>query len=296
MPHSLFRHDQQHPRAGAAAHAVSAYKDNAAVVEGFRRPALPLRCATPANTAPRPLPTARSASRSKPTTIRPRSRRFPGASTGAGGEIRDEGATGRGGRPKAGLTGFSASRTCASRPCRSRGSSRAQLNPRMASALEIMLDGPLGGGRVQQRVRPAQPDRLFPQLRACRPRSAGRRPRLRQADHARRRPRRDRPPTGREAAAAARRCGHRARRPGDADRPGRRRGQSRSPPGDSREDAGFRLGAARQPGDGAALPGSDRPLRRAGRRQSDPLQCTTSAPAACPMPSRNCCTIPASAA
>ncbi len=38
-----------------------------------------------------------------PTAISP----FPGASTGAGGEIRDEGATGRGARPKAGLTGFS---------------------------------------------------------------------------------------------------------------------------------------------------------------------------------------------
>ena len=37
-----------------------------------------------------------------PTAISP----FPGASTGAGGEIRDEGATGRGGKPKAGLTGF----------------------------------------------------------------------------------------------------------------------------------------------------------------------------------------------
>ena len=40
-----------------------------------------------------------------PTAISP----FPGASTGAGGEIRDEGATGRGARPKAGLTGFSVS-------------------------------------------------------------------------------------------------------------------------------------------------------------------------------------------
>ena len=40
-----------------------------------------------------------------PTAISP----FPGASTGAGGEIRDEGATGRGSRPKAGLTGFSVS-------------------------------------------------------------------------------------------------------------------------------------------------------------------------------------------
>ncbi len=40
-----------------------------------------------------------------PTAISP----FPGASTGAGGEIRDEGATGRGAKPKAGLTGFTVS-------------------------------------------------------------------------------------------------------------------------------------------------------------------------------------------
>ena len=40
-----------------------------------------------------------------PTAISP----FPGASTGAGGEIRDEGATGRGSKPKAGLTGFTVS-------------------------------------------------------------------------------------------------------------------------------------------------------------------------------------------
>ena len=56
-----------------------------------------------------------------PTAIAP----FPGASTGAGGEIRDEGATGRGGKPKAGLTGFR-SRTCASPSCRSRGKRRAR--------------------------------------------------------------------------------------------------------------------------------------------------------------------------
>ena len=75
-----------------------------------------------------------------PTAISP----FPGAATGSGGEIRDEGATGRGGRPKAGLTGFSVSNL------RIPGA----LQPwekdfgkpgRMASALEIMLEGPLGG-------------------------------------------------------------------------------------------------------------------------------------------------------
>ena len=74
-----------------------------------------------------------------PTAIAP----FPGASTGAGGEIRDEGATGRGGRPKAGLCGFSVSHLRIPTLPQPWETPRA-LNPRMASAFEIMLDGPLG--------------------------------------------------------------------------------------------------------------------------------------------------------
>ena len=75
-----------------------------------------------------------------PTAISP----FPGAATGSGGEIRDEAATGRGARPKAGLTGFSVShldipglefpwRTEFGKP------------GRIASSLEIMIEGPIGG-------------------------------------------------------------------------------------------------------------------------------------------------------
>jgi phosphoribosylformylglycinamidine synthase len=82
-----------------------------------------------------------------PTAISP----FPGAATGVGGEIRDEGATGRGAKPKAGLAGFSVSnlnipgfmqpwefadpdkKTVYGRP------------ERIASALRIMLEGPIGG-------------------------------------------------------------------------------------------------------------------------------------------------------
>jgi phosphoribosylformylglycinamidine synthase len=75
-----------------------------------------------------------------PTAIAP----FPGASTGAGGEIRDEGATGRGGKPKAGLTGFSVSHLRIPTLPQPWEAPRA-LNPRMAPALDIMLDGPLGG-------------------------------------------------------------------------------------------------------------------------------------------------------
>jgi phosphoribosylformylglycinamidine synthase len=67
-----------------------------------------------------------------PTAISP----FPGASTGAGGEIRDEGATGRGSKPKAGLTGFTVSKLFDS----------AYGKPEhIASPLQIMTEGPLGG-------------------------------------------------------------------------------------------------------------------------------------------------------
>ena len=75
-----------------------------------------------------------------PTAIAP----FPGASTGSGGEIRDEGATGTGAKPKAGLNGFSVSNL------------RLPELPQpweedfgkpehIASALDIMIEGPIGG-------------------------------------------------------------------------------------------------------------------------------------------------------
>jgi len=76
-----------------------------------------------------------------PTAISP----FPGASTGAGGEIRDEGATGRGAKPKAGLTGFTVSNLQlpdALQPWEVPAYGKPQ---RIASALQIMIDGPLGG-------------------------------------------------------------------------------------------------------------------------------------------------------
>ena len=76
-----------------------------------------------------------------PTAISP----FPGASTGAGGEIRDEGATGRGARPKAGLTGFSVSNLHL--PGTDEPWERAPIGKpgHIASALQIMTEGPLGG-------------------------------------------------------------------------------------------------------------------------------------------------------
>ena len=93
-----------------------------------------------------------------PTAISP----FPGASTGAGGEIRDEGATGRGAKPKAGLTGFTVSNLLlpdAQRPWENAADVTAKGEnavdktsapvygkpERIASPLQIMIDGPLGG-------------------------------------------------------------------------------------------------------------------------------------------------------
>ena len=77
-----------------------------------------------------------------PTAISP----FPGAATGSGGEIRDESSTGRGSRPKAGLCGFTVSNLylpAAPRPWEAEMAAYGRP-ARIASALEIMLDGPIG--------------------------------------------------------------------------------------------------------------------------------------------------------
>ncbi len=75
-----------------------------------------------------------------PTAIAP----FAGAATGSGGEIRDEGATGRGGKPKAGLTGFTVSNL--NIPGFEQPWEENYGKPsRMASPLQIMIEGPLGG-------------------------------------------------------------------------------------------------------------------------------------------------------
>lgn len=140
MPETLFgmiRKTHQATPAGT----VVAYSDNAAILEG------------------RPIPVwfpdadghwrwheetlhflTKVETHNHPTAISP----FPGAATGAGGEIRDEGATGRGSKPKAGLTGFSVSDLnlpALPQPW------EVQLAPppHMASALQIMIEGPLGG-------------------------------------------------------------------------------------------------------------------------------------------------------
>lgn len=140
-PKSLFGMIR-HTHATTPQYTLSAYSDNAAVVEGY--PASRFRPSGPGFTY-RSEPEAESAfcikveTHNHPTAISP----FPGASTGAGGEIRDEGATGRGGKPKAGLAGFSVSHLRIPTLPQPWEGERA-LNPRMAPALEIMLDGPIG--------------------------------------------------------------------------------------------------------------------------------------------------------
>ncbi len=141
QPTSLFKMIKN-THAVTPEHTLSAYSDNAAVVAGYAasrfRP-------DPATQQYRAEAVADSAfcikveTHNHPTAIAP----FPGASTGAGGEIRDEGATGRGGRPKAGLCGFSVSHLRIPTLPQAWEGERT-LNPRMAPALEIMLDGPLG--------------------------------------------------------------------------------------------------------------------------------------------------------
>jgi phosphoribosylformylglycinamidine synthase len=130
-------------------HTVVAYSDNASVMQGT----LLERFAAVFHN--KSAPTAISACSSSyekhsvlshvlmkvethnhPTAISP----FPGASTGAGGEIRDEGATGRGSKPKAALTGFTVSKLWGGLSDQPGGKP-----DHIASPLQIMVEGPLGG-------------------------------------------------------------------------------------------------------------------------------------------------------
>ena len=126
---------------------LSAYRDNAAVIEGvphgrrwFPDPATGIYGETV-----EPIDILMKVeTHNHPTAISP----FPGASTGSGGEIRDEGATGIGAKPKAGLVGFSVSHLRIpgfEQPWEALPGKPALGKPdRIASALDIMLDGPLG--------------------------------------------------------------------------------------------------------------------------------------------------------
>lgn len=132
---------------------VVAYSDNSSIIEGatvtrfFPRDGQEYGASTELTHTLMKVET-----HNHPTAISP----FPGASTGAGGEIRDEGATGRGAKPKAGLTGFTVSNLLlpdAQRPWENASDVTATDRSdavygkpeRIASPLQIMIDGPIGG-------------------------------------------------------------------------------------------------------------------------------------------------------
>ncbi len=139
QPDSLFQMIR-HTTAQSPGGVLSAYHDNAAVIAGsegerffadadgvYRRHREPIHILGKVET------------HNHPTAISP----FPGAATGSGGEIRDEGATGRGGKPKAGLTGFSVSNL------RIPGAEQPWEGParkpsHIASPFDIMIEGPIG--------------------------------------------------------------------------------------------------------------------------------------------------------
>ena len=140
QPHSLFSMIR-HTYAAAPHKVLSAYKDNAAVTSGYRarRFFVDQDDQTYRYVEEDAHVLMKVETHNHPTAISP----YPGAATGSGGEIRDEGATGRGAKPKAGLTGFSVSHLRIPDMDEEWEIARP-LNPRLASAFEIMRDAPLG--------------------------------------------------------------------------------------------------------------------------------------------------------
>ena len=140
QPHTLFGMIR-HTHAATPQGTVVAYADNAAIIEG--------RSIRRFHSGPGGVyrvheglvhTVIKCETHNHPTAIAP----FPGAATGAGGEIRDEGSTGRGAKPKAGLVGFSVSHLRIpghERPWEHDGVGRPG---RIASALDIMIEGPIG--------------------------------------------------------------------------------------------------------------------------------------------------------
>ncbi len=124
---------------------LSAYTDNAAVVAGSEAAwffADPRTHIYGYSDEPAHL-VLKVETHNHPTAISP----FPGAATGSGGEIRDEGATGRGAKPKAGLTGFTVSHLDVPDWPQKWEAASAGCPDRLASPLKIMLDGPIGGAQ-----------------------------------------------------------------------------------------------------------------------------------------------------
>jgi phosphoribosylformylglycinamidine synthase len=120
---------------------LSAYRDNSAVMEGFSATRfIPDGDTRKYGYHSEPVHILMKVeTHNHPTAIAP----FPGAATGSGGEIRDEGATGRGSKPKAGLCGFSVSNL--QLPDLPQPWETDHGRPdRIVSALDIMIEGPIG--------------------------------------------------------------------------------------------------------------------------------------------------------
>ncbi|MGV2932659.1 phosphoribosylformylglycinamidine synthase [Vreelandella venusta] len=146
--HSLFKMIKN-TFATSPDNVLSAYSDNAAVIKGsqggrfFPTPltgAEGERASYDAHQEPIHI-LMKVETHNHPTAIAP----FPGAATGSGGEIRDEGATGIGGKPKAGLSGFTVSNLRIPEFVQPWEAFDYGKPERMQSALQIMLDGPIGG-------------------------------------------------------------------------------------------------------------------------------------------------------
>lgn len=139
-PYSLFKMIRNTHNVNPS-YTISAYSDNAAVLEGqqanFFAPNPKTQAYTTTNEVVHFL--TKVETHNHPTAVSP----FPGAATGSGGEIRDEGAVGRGSRPKAGLSGFAVSDLLI--PDFKQPWERDIGKPaHIASSLDIMLEAPIG--------------------------------------------------------------------------------------------------------------------------------------------------------
>lgn len=142
QPSSLFKMIQNTYERNPAG-ILSAYRDNAAVFEGWPgRRFFPDPKSSVYTVHEEPVHVLiKCETHNHPTAISP----HPGAATGSGGEIRDEGATGQGAKPKAGLTGFSVSHLRIPGFVRPWEAEDYGKPDRIVSALQIMLEGPIGG-------------------------------------------------------------------------------------------------------------------------------------------------------
>ncbi len=118
---------------------ISAYKDNAAVIEGEEVSVIrPNHLNSYAFEAEKINTLIKVETHNHPTAISP----YPGAATGSGGEIRDEGATGIGAKPKTGIVGFNVSNLRINKDLAWEGTSHSPS--RIASPLQIMIEAPIG--------------------------------------------------------------------------------------------------------------------------------------------------------